>query len=69
MHDFDFADDVALLATSIVAVEKLLESAEEASNHVWLPLNANKTKAMLMNITYTTLEDTPVENGKDFKYL
>ena len=69
-HEFDFADDIVI---SIVAAETLHQSVEAASNYVGLHHNGNKTKTLLMNITYTTcdntLEITRLEDVKDFKYI
>lgn len=73
MHDLDFADDIALLASSINAAETLLQNVEEASNCVGLHLNAGKTKTLLLNTADTScvnsLQGTPLENVKEFKYL
>ncbi len=73
LHDLDFADDVALLSTSIAIAESLLHSIEEASNCVGLHLNTGKTKTLLVNIPPTssiqTLDGTKLKNVSDFKYL
>ena len=53
LHDLDFADDIALLASTIEKAESLLHSVESASNAVGLRssqiLNEGKTKALLLN--------------------
>ena len=49
LHDLDFADDIALLASSIASAEELLQSVEDASSCVGLHLNVGKTKTLLVN--------------------
>jgi hypothetical protein len=73
LHDLDFADDIALLSSSITSAQTLLQSIEDASSCVGLHLNVGKTKTLLVNIPTTsnvqTLDGTNLENIKDFKYL
>ena len=73
LHDLDFADDIALLATSISKAECLLQSVEAASNAVGLHLNEGKTKTLLINIPATdsvkTTKGAELENVSEFKYL
>ena len=73
LHDLDFADDIALLSTSIPAAETLLHSIENASNCVGLHLNKGKTKTLLVNISppsnVKTLDGTELQNISEFKYL
>ena len=73
LHDLDFADDIALLSSSIESAEILLQHIEEASNCVGLHLNVGKTKTLLLNIPSSTkvksLNGTELQNIKEFKYL
>ena len=73
LHDLDFADDIALLASTIEKAESLLHSVESASNAVGLHLNEGKTKALLLNMGQTnnikTKKGVTLENVPHFKYL
>ena len=73
LHDLDFADDIALLSSSIEAAEILLQHIEEASNCVGLHLNVGKTKTLLVGIpsstNVTSLSGAKLDNIKEFKYL
>ena len=73
LHDLDFADDIALLASTMEKAESLLHSVESASNAVGLHLNEGKTKALLLNMGQTnnikTKKGVTLENVPHFKYL
>ena len=73
LHDLDFADDIALLSSSIQSAETLLHHIEEASNCVGLHLNVGKTKTLLVNIPSSSrvqaLNSTELVSVKEFKYL
>ena len=74
LHDLDFADDIALLSSSIESAEILLQHIE-VSNCVGrsLHLNVGKTKTLLVNIPSSTkvksLSGAELENIKEFIYL
>ena len=69
----DFADDIALLSSSIESAEMLLQHIEEASNCVGLHLNVGKTMTPLVSIPSSTkikaLSGATLDNIKEFKYL
>ena len=77
LNDLDYADDIALLETSLERAHELkLKTTSENAKRVGLEINVEKTKIMIMN-TYDVQnalrlnEDRSdyVEQVRDFKYL
>ncbi|KAI8513748.1 hypothetical protein Bbelb_080720 [Branchiostoma belcheri] len=73
ISDFDFADDIALLAEKIAQAQELLCRMENEAAKVGLQLNAGKTKLMAFNqkdpVIIKTKSGDTVEVVKNFKYL
>ena len=73
ISDLSYADDIALLNSSLELAENLLHCVEETASHVGLYLNAPKTNILISNIendyTIKTLSGENLKQVKDFKYL
>lgn len=78
VSDFAFADDVALVASSILDAQKLLLSIEKFAAELGLLLNANKTEFMIVSadpqidlstFSLYTNNGTVLKQVNDFKYL
>ena len=71
--DLAYADDIALLNSSLQLAENLLHSVEISAAQVGLYLNAPKTKILTSNIniksTVNSLNGEVISHEKDFKYL
>ena len=73
ISDLAYADDIALLNTSLELAENLLHCVEQTASDVGLYLNAPKTNILTNNINshynIKTLKGESLKNVKDFKYL
>ena len=71
--DLAYADDIALLNSSIQLAENLLHSVEQSAAQVGLYLNAPKTNILTSNINMeyniNSLSGEAISQVKDFKYL
>ena len=76
--DLDFADDIVLLSNDIEQAKKLLQSVETECGKVGLGINAKKTKGMVFNQDYVSIQTVSgksilqalTESGdQDFQYL
>ena len=73
--DTDFADDIALISSTLANAQALLTSLEKAANHVGLYLNESKTEYMnccqIINPAskITTLNNKELKCVNDYKYL
>ena len=72
-RDSSYADDIALLNTSLALAEKLWHSVEDAASQVGLHLNTTKTELLAINIPGTdsikTLSGNDLKRVDTFKYL
>ena len=73
IKDLAYADDIALLNSSLKLAENLLHSVEEAALMVGLHLNASKTETLTINIDDTSiiksLNGETIKSVNEFKYL
>ena len=73
IRDLAYADDIALLNTSIQLAENLLHCVEQSASEVGLYLNASKTEILTSNIAdpseIKSLSGESLKRAKDFKYL
>ena len=73
LSNLDYADDIALLEDTILAVQSLLLKVEKACQDVGQFLNAPKTKYMHLNPSNDTKlyssDGTEIDCVNDFKYL
>lgn len=73
IRDLAYADDIALLNTSLQLAENLLQCVEQSASHVGLYLNANKTKVLTSNVNndyiIKTVGGEKLEHVTNFKYL
>ena len=72
LHDLDFADDLALLAESILQLQVKTDNLALFAEKTGLQINVDKTKTMYIasdNIDQITIDDTPVEKVQKFTYL
>ena len=71
--DLAYADDIALLNSSLELAENLLHSVEKSAAEVGLYLNAPKTKILTSNIdikgNVNSLNGEVISHIEDFKYL
>ena len=71
--DLAYADDIALLNSSIQLAENLLHSVEQSAAQVGLYLNVPKTKILTNNINseynINSLSGEVISEVRDFKYL
>ena len=72
---YHYADDTALLADNITSMRRILYRVDTAGKEEGLALNGKKTKVMHVktregiNEENILIDNTPLENVKDFKYL
>ena len=73
LADIDYADDIALLESTIKSAQDLLNRVEKVCQDVRLFLNAPKTKYMHLNPStnnsLVSSDGSPIELVQDFKYL
>ncbi|XP_038055810.1 uncharacterized protein LOC119727814 [Patiria miniata] len=75
LSDLDYADDISLLADTLLDAESLLHKVGACCKSVGLSLNAKKTKDMYMVINPSSSDDVTALDGSkldkvdDFKYL
>ena len=73
IRELAYADDIALLNTSLQLAENLLQCVEQSASHVGLYLNATKTKVLTSNINsdyiIKTVNGKNIEQVNNFKYL
>ena len=72
INDLDFADDIALLETTVHKAQEQLEVTSLNAQKVGLNINTDKTKYLTINIdkgNQLSLEGCEIEEVKDFKYL
>ena len=74
LTDADFADDIALISSSVENAQVLLNSLESAANNVGLYLNETKTEYMRCSksndcTTVSTKKGTLLKRVDDYKYL
>ena len=69
--DADYADDIAILASTPNQAKTLLHSLERVAAGIGLPVNAHKTEYMCYNQTgdISTLDRTPLKLVDKFTYL
>ena len=69
--DANYADDIAILATTSNQAETLLHSLEQAAAGIGLHVNAHKTEYMCFNQTgdISTLDGTSLKLVNKFTYL
>ena len=73
LSDLDYADDISLLADTLLDAESLLHKVEACCKSIGLSLNAKKTKYMVINPStsddVTALDGSKLDKVDDFKYL
>ena len=73
IRDLAYADDIALLSTSLQLAESLLHSVEQSAAQIGLYLNAPKTNILTTNIKTTydikSLSGEGLKHVANFKYL
>ena len=74
LTDTDFADDIALISSTIEDAQDLLNSLESAANCTGLYLNESKTEYLTLNVNNSldkikTISGTKLKKVEDYKYL
>ena len=74
LTDTDFADDIALISSTIANAQSLLNSLESAANCVGLYLNESKTEYLTLNESdptnsINTISGIALKRVEDYKYL
>ena len=72
LEDLDFADDLALLSSSMKHLQSKTDSLIENAAKVGLKFNAKKCKVMIANSKYDEklkVEDNKIEEVERFIYL
>ena len=72
LTDLDFADDIAMLSTSLQHLQEMTTKLQEITAKVGLRISCPKTKIMhsLQSTNQTiTIENEPLEQVQHFQYL
>ena len=72
LTDLDFADDIAMLSTSLQHLQEMTTKLQEIAAKIGLRINCPKTKIMhsLQSTNQTiTIENEPLEQVQHFQYL
>ena len=72
LSDLDFADDIALIDTSIPSMQELTNNVISVGNQIGLRINVDKTEYMLVNIDNVQpilIDAKPLKLTEKFNYL
>ena len=73
ISDLDYADDIALLESSIKAATDQLKNVSNQAKHVGLEINKEKTDCIILNVQENVsglmLDSHQIKRVEDFKYL
>ena len=72
LTDLDFADDIAMLSTSLQKLQEMTTKLQDVAANVGLRISCEKTKvmhALQSNHQTITVDNTPLEQVQHFQYL
>ena len=73
INNLRYADDIVLIATSVAALQQLIDKVNEVSKEYGLEINIKKTKVMVVAKTREkvplTCNGEPLEQVEAFRYL